>query len=343
MHWNIAELQKRVISLENASKTINNPKELVSIKQDILTLKRMIDYINGIKKNASSYVTDEHRKKDINNDYLLSYLPYLSDALTRFNNYIHLPWQVTFDKTITEQEYCKLLNEFTESFSREFYIFFRKMVLSEHIELNKQKYSDSFCKGLAYPIASTGKPFVSARFNGHVKTTSFLLHELAHAFQMCDVTDYDKINSMLYSPLREAFPIFIELLFLDFLKQTKYRKNAFAIEYDKLDSFLISFEYIYPKVLQLKDAKMINGTVILQSGDIISNKEYTMLLSFAFAFYMLDLYRNDKKEAIKFIEMFNVNYKNALELMWLNFVNANSLVVSSQSVMSNYIRNYNKK
>ena len=183
-------------------------------------------------------------------------------------------------------------------------------------------------------MTSIDESYVLSRWNNKISSASILPHELGHAFLMKGTNSTKGLINKNSSIFFEAYSIFLEFIFFDFLRNTKYSKNAIREEYYKLDSFFALVEHHYGEILSFGD-KII-------SGENLNTYYIRLLLSNVLAMYFTDLYRNDKITFMKEISCFFELFGCASEEELLSHFNLGKIIEGSKHVMNEYIRSYRK-
>ena len=297
MNWDLKSLFIKIKELEKRIEQVSDTTQKYALQYDLINLKTMVNFLSKtpvyVLKNCNRQILDY----DFNLD-MVSFLekesPKIRRLLTNAANLYHVPIKICYNQVIRLDEYDLLLKEFFESFNLKFNLIYEKYKRENRIEISRKKYDSKTCDGECRYILSEKECYISVRHINRLSTISILPHEIAHAeqFRNCDniVTSQNKMNSLLC----EAYPIFVEYAFIDFLKQTKYFKYAFKEEGNKINGFLCSLEY---------DLPYLNGK------EFIQNKSYnTLLISHLVALYWLELYRECPNYLIQEIDDFNYNF-----------------------------------
>jgi len=283
MAWNIEQIKDKLQLLEDKAKNASSESQKLELLLDINNYKDMINFYEGTKV----FDLDNQVIPELNNDYIVNSVDYfknhgreLSASIVEILSMPRLNWKTIFVKRpdfITELE---LVDVFLKQYNPIVYEMFSQYKNENRIQITNNKYETTSCVGKCHYIVSEGESYISVK-NNH---QSYLAHELAHAYLFQSKKDINLIYNMVRSCLSEAYSIFTEYAYLDFLKQTKYRKYAINEEAIKLDSFICALDY-----------------GILDINDIDSIKDYykrreiiTLIISHLVAVYWLDLYKQNK-------------------------------------------------
>lgn len=340
MKWNLEELHQNIKELENRINLVNNQEEREILISDLNNLKEMVNYSAGTKiyeEDNSSFKILKENEEYIEDsiDFINENRKKLRKILDKVSYFRCIPRKLNISNRIKLPEYDELLKEFLQNFDERIFNLYENYKLNEQIEFNKGRYENNYtCLGRCYHINSESKSYISVRYGNYIKKPSILPHELAHAYQM-KVDSGNVINAQrkILSLLSEAYAIFIEFAFLDYLKETKYKFLAFSNEGLKLDNYLTLIEYSsnnltgeYDKFKYFKEQKL-----------------NTLMLSNLVALYWLDLYRTNQSDALKKINEFNNNYGISLVSDYFKEVSLDNLHNSCFNEINYYLSNYRKR
>ena len=146
-------------------------------------------------------------------------------------------------------------------------------------------------------------------------------------------------NGSLFS---EAYSIFLEMIFFDYLKDTRYSKSAFKAEYSKLDSFLAITEYLHSIILLFENMTLKDGKLYLFSSMVADTYAAKLVLSNVLAMYFVNLYRNDKKQFDREINKFFEMYGCSNDEEKLKYFGLDTMVGGTNNVFNSYIKLYKK-
>lgn len=345
MHFNVLELNKRLKKLESLLVSTTDVNRRIELSRDIRSLKVLINYVSGSKyiistseKNFDESVLDKNNElieffnRNVSNIY---------NSLYCYSLGFRLPWRIIRDTKMNDIEYIKLVESFLRTYDKDLFELYQFLKSSERIELNPKSYADSKdAIGLNIHLTSMNESFVLARWNNKLSTASVLPHELGHAFLMNGTTSTRGLVNKHGSIFFEAYSVFLEYIFFDYLRNTKYYKNAIREEYNKLDGFLALADYQYSTILQLSDMTVHGDDLYTQDGKIANVYSTRLVLSNVLAMYFVDLYRNDKKKFKKKISSFFEMFGYASEEELISYFNLKTIAEGSKHVVNNYMRTY---
>lgn len=343
MKWNISELKSKVLELESRISSVTDPVQRYSLTHDIVNLKDMINYLSS----ELIYSTDEYRFKMLDNEFAFNMAEFLRSEGSDLAHLLygtsflhHVPSKMRKNKIIAIDEYDELLKEFFSLFNPNLYFLYQKYKSENRIELNPKRYHSLTCSGECHYILSEQEAYVSARHTNRLSSMCVLPHELAHAEQFRTSDSIIITQNKSYSLLCEAYPIFVEYAFLEFLKQTKYRKFACSKEGSKINNFLCALEYDLDCLRNSTISVNKNETV---ASNYMKNRYTNMLLiSHLVALYWLELYRENPSSAMLNIGEFNFSFG---EEQFSKFFDRNSIEDITEGMhlsLRRYLNNYRK-
>ena len=254
-----------------------------------------------------------------------------------------LPWKFTLDKKISNCDYEKLLIDFLSVFDTRLLDIYESLKESKRIEINPKKYNIfSDALGLNVHLITSDESFILSRFNNKMSRASIIPHELGHAFIHNKTNNIDSFVCKNGSLFSEAYSIFLEMIFYDYLKNTIYFKNARSSEYNKLDSFLGISECFNSIILSFDKLTTRDGKIYLDDSSVADIYSSTLVFSNLLAMYLVNLYRNDKcKFMIKINEFFDMfGYASDEEI--LSYFKLEDMIYGTNSVLNEYIKTYRK-
>ena len=339
MHFNVLKLEKRLKKLELLLNSTNDINKKIELSRDIRSLRIMINYVSGCEYKNPEEVKFFDDCLIYKNEELVSFLNVygwdIYKSIYFYSSGFRLPWRIIKDRKIDDKEYIELLELFLKTYDKRLLEIYNYLREEERIELCPKRFeSNKNALGLNIHLTSIDESYVLSRWNNKISSASILPHELGHAFLMKGTNSTKGLINKNSSIFFEAYSIFLEFIFFDFLRNTKYSKNAIREEYYKLDSFFALVEHHYGEILSFGD-KII-------SGENLNTYYIRLLLSNVLAMYFTDLYRNDKITFMKEISCFFELFGCASEEELLSHFNLGKIIEGSKHVMNEYIRSYRK-
>lgn len=347
MRINNNDLHSRINRLEELMSSTTSDVKKLELSRDIRLLKLMLNYTEGTNYEVDSInLLFPDIMYNLNKELMVFFNRNASNifkSLYGYSSRVRLPLKLTLDRRITDDVYDKLLIDFFKEYDKRLLDIYMLLKREERVEVNPKKYnvsSDSL--GLNVHLVSSDESFIFSRFNGKIGMSSIIPHELGHSFLHLgsnNIYTFMKRNGSLFS---EAYSIFLEMIFYDYLKNTKYSKSAFKAEYNKLDSFLAISEYLHSIILLFENMDFKDGKLYLFGSMPADTYGAKLVLSNMLAMYFVSLYRNNKKqfniEINKFFEM----YDYACDEEKLKQFKLDDMVSGTNSVLNSYIKLYKK-
>ena len=340
MHFNVLNLETRLKKLESLRDSTENINRKIELSRDIQSLKAMINYVSGSKYKILEGEKTFDDSLDCKTDELASFLSAhcwdIYKSLYCYTSGFRLPWRIIRDSKIEDREYFKLLESFLSSYDKRLFDIYNWLKEEERIELCPKKFErNANALGLNIHLTSLDESYVLSRWNNKISSASILPHELGHAFLMNGTNSTKGLVNKHGSIFFEAYSIFLELIFFDFLKNTKYSKNAIREEYYKLDGFIALVEHHYGEILTV-----CKDELLIKEGKTDYTYSFRLILSNVLAMYFADLYRNDRKNFVRestcFFEM--LGYTSEEDL--LSHFGLEKIVKGSKHVVNEYMRSY---
>lgn len=342
MHFNIIELEKRLKKLELLRSSVNDATKKIELSRDIRSLKVMINYASRPKYKIVDEKLFDESMTIKNNETIQFFNKYASSifgSLYCFSLGYRPRWRIIRDTKINDREYEKLLESFLATYDKRLLELYKWLKSEERIELNSKDYIvNNYASGLCIHLTSTDESYILSKWNNRLSTSSILPHELGHAFLLNGTNSTKSFINKNESIFFEAYSIFLEFIFFDFLRNTKYAKSAIREEYCKLDSFIALVDYQYDTILDLGDLTLNGEDLYTKDGKLANVYSTRLILSNILAMYFTDLYRNDKKNFMKEISRFFEMFGNVSDEEFLSHYNLETLTEGSKNVINTYER-----
>lgn len=307
MNWNLEEIKNKISNLELKILKVSDPIKKYSLLQDLSNLKYMANYLCS----SEIYILDSYEHLLLDEEFALDMDEFIKSKkdkiilyLDKVSNLSHMPSKVYKNRSITIEEYDKMLESFLNFFNPSLYLLYEKYKKENRIELNPKNHENFTCHGKCHYILSENESYISSRFNNKLSSTTILPHEIAHAEQFRLSNSMIVTQNKLYSILCEAYPIFIEYAFLDFLKETEYKRFAYREEGKKMSLFICALEYDLVNIQKGILTKLNNDEFVY------NNNRYSsmLIISNLVALYWLELYRENPIDFMKTLSEFNFRF-----------------------------------
>ena len=348
MHFDINELKSRLILLEELLNSTDDKYKKIEIFNDINKIKYLIRYID---KNAlfNLYDTNEgiigdYKEKDDDVvagrivDFFNKYTMQIRTSIGVFSNMPKLPWRVWKNITISNKKYFELISNFMKEFNPEMLEIYNNLVQNKRIELSIDKYEgERYVRGLCFCVDNLKETYVLSRFNNKMNTGIILPHELGHAYLFYK-SDFNNESNIFI----EAYSIFIEFIFVDYLKNTVYAGSAFNNEYQRLDTFLGMVDYEFDNLIKLKGMNFDFPFYYTKDGSIGNVDTATLILSNMLGMYFAHLYRFDRDRYNNEIKVFLEMYGRTTDEEILKYFGLKNLTEGTEKTVRTYVKTYRR-
>ena len=170
-----------------------------------------------------------------------------------------------------------------------------------------------------------------------MNTGIILPHELGHAYLFYK-SDFNNESNIFV----EAYSIFIEFIFGDYLKNTVYAGSAFNNEYQRLDTFLGMVDYEFDNLIKLKGMNFDFPFYYTKDGSIGNVDTAKMILSNMLGMYLAHLYRFDRDRYNNEIKVFLEMYGRTTDEEILKYFGLSNLVDGSIDTLDTYVKTYRR-
>ena len=267
---------------------------------------------------------DKYKKVDFFNKYIMQ----IRTSIGVFSNMPKLPWRVWKNTTISNKKYFELISNFMEEFNPEMLEIYNNLVQNKRIELSIDKYEgERYVRGLCFCVGNLKETYVLSRFNNKMNTGIILPHELGHAYLFYK-SDFNNESNIFI----EAYSIFIEFIFGDYLKNTVYAGSAFNNEYQRLDTFLGMVDYEFDNLIKLKGMNFDFPFYYTKDGSIAN-----ML-----GMYLTHLYRFDRDRYNNEIKVFLEMYGRTTDEEILKYFGLKNLTEGTEKTVRTYVKTYRR-
>ena len=202
---------------------------------------------------------------------------------------------------------------------------------------SKSYEGEKYARGLCFCIGNLREAYVLSRFNNKMSTGSTLPHELGHAYLLHKANFNNEPNIFI-----EAYSIFIEFIFGDYLKNTRYSGVAYSSEYQRLDSFLGMIDYEFANLSRLKDMYFTFPFYYYSDGSLARIDSAKMILSDMLGMYFVSLYRFDKKKYNIMMSAFLDMYGKVTDEEILKYFGLKNLTEGTEETVRTYVKTYRR-
>ena len=348
MHFDINKLKGRLDFLEVLLNNTNDKYKRREILNDIKKIKYLIRYMNSSiilysDDGCDRVLGDFKEKKDSVVasrvlDFFNSYTDQMQSSLVCFYNKTKLPWKVRKDFRISNVKYYELIDDFFKTFNHELFELYKYLIEEKRIEMSSKSYEgEKYARGLCFCIGNLREVYVLSRFNNKMSTGSTLPHELGHAYLLHKANFNNEPNIFI-----EAYSIFIEFIFGDYLKNTVYAGSAFNNEYQRLDTFLGMVDYEFDNLIKLKGMNFDFPFYYTKDGSIGNVDTATLILSNMLGMYLTHLYRFDRDRYNNEIKVFLEMYGRTTDEEILKYFGLKNLTEGTEKTVRTYVKTYRR-
>lgn len=345
MSWNVTELQSKIRSLESRIKEVKDQNSMILLENDLYNLKQMVNY----KLGRSVYDNHFSGFKIIDKDHFEAMVQMLqangNDIFHQMHGvalWHHVPIKGFLNSKIPNDVHEEMLLAFLEYFDKNLLSLYKRYKEENRIEINQAPYESLTCTGKCYPIASEGSTYISSRYNGRFNRICNIPHELGHAYQFSKPFSATEFQRRLYSLFGEAYPIFIEFAFLDFLKNTKYHKAALKQKGEILNNYLCNIEYNVSGLCEVPDAFYTSDGSLAFKGYGRTSEYNTLILSGMLGMHWYALYCQEPQKALSEISEFNKKFGQVSEESVLSHYGVDNLASGVYWTLDDYMKSYRK-
>lgn len=306
MHWDIDDLNKKIVMLYNMLCCAEDKNTINKLKYDIYILKNLISYKMKNKKINNSFCDDFYSPCIRNNKIkVVKHLIESRDLEKKIRSlYCILHFKphlnIIFSR-IKINEFLDIVNDFFNFYDDAHFRLFNNMASNNQIEINKSKFV-KYAGGVNIHLASFGISYVQAIYKS-IGDMRILPHEIAHAYQFDGIQSLEENFNKVNSIFSEAYAKFINYVFAYYMKNSccdKYRKIGILLESTLLEDFSLLIE-----------SRLGVFELIKSNDENLYFDEYEFLIQFysnLLAVYLFNEYRADRDNCMDLVEEFNEYY-----------------------------------
>lgn len=309
MNWDVAKLTAKLDELQIRCSRITDPNQKYLLNGDICNLKAILNFAIG--KKVYSFTKEEKQFQVLDRptldgmvNFLKSVCPVIAKEF-RVSGIHSAPIKLSFPHYISNVESDSLIRLFLANFNEELLEIYESYQSENRINLGPKSFENLTCKGKCFPVNTEGKSYIYTQFTHRLNQVSTLLHEIGHAYQYRGITNPKDYQRKLYSVFGEAYPIFIQYCFYDFLQGTKYKNEALMEESYMLDSFFVYMDYHVANLYNIMDVQYLDNNVLGKGGFFQMSRYLELIMSELLAMQWLYLYRQNPSLANEHITYFN--------------------------------------
>jgi len=301
--------------LENqCKKALEKIDELLKYEQDEEQIKKLLLDKEYIIKSFSSKKNDE---KKLQSQHLNKHDAFKFVFSNKFNNINLKPINILF---INRKKLSSLTREFMKKTRFKLYDTYNSIKSSECLKISR---GSSCYLGMTFYINSLNENYIEIFKTGEIVDYSTFIHELGHARQ--NILGRDGNQKQCF---RDAYPVFLELVYADWLKENNMLKESYDLKL-----LLLKQTKTLLNELQEKFYIYFNGKHRTDSNDYFFEYKYNLLNDIILAFYLYDMYLLEPKETIKKIDSFISNLKKLDEKELLKILKLDNSILNGDKIV----------
>lgn len=301
-------------------------------------LLQALNEINLLYKNC----VDEKQKKIIENDMNVIYRyldPELFQTKNNDNNlliskkdivdtivmnkeFFSKLRKIHFVKSLNKNENLEIFNSFINN--DEFKL---KSIYEDVLSYNGICFSKvtPFYLGCNIYFESIKKNYIDILVKDNIRDYSILCHELGHAKQFLN----SNINKNYYSVFSETYSVFLELMFIEYIKKYGLYKESYNIKLCIFNNIINKICYLYNSVDGYFNGKNIDTF----------NYTYKLFISNLLAIHLYNLYLINSTNCLQILDVFNKKFKVVDDIELLKSIGLDFDIFKNYGILKNYSNN----
>lgn len=182
-------------------------------------------------------------------------------------------------------------------------------------------------------IKSLNKNYIRVYSNNKINNYSVLVHELGHA--KLNLVHLNAFEGHYNCNFSEAYPNFLKLMFLDFIKEQGRTKDSFNLKYSYLNQFVTLTEILMEKLGSYSNYSSIEKSLF--------DYQYKLLMSDLLTMYLYNLYKKDKGECLRVLNIYINNFGLVSDNEFLKLMNINPNNFKNLRIVSEFVNNLNNE
>lgn len=295
MNWDLEKISNYINVLQKKINNTTDSNELMALKYDYEILVFLLNDFN--RKSRCSH-------NDIK-DYKELYSPFLSSSASSLINKKQELLEIAFKMQslhfcpikrrpyfLPQNDFYQMLLEFIRNFSSDLCREYQNLCDGNILAMRKGPALKD-ANGLCFYLHTLRDSFIVFNDNPR-KSLSILIHELAHVSDFKEIMDFKRNLNYHFSIFVESYPQFMELVFLDYYKDSDYGTwFLYQMREKLLNLRFMSGEY-YLGFLGRMDRYDPNlNEVVTTDGLRTKKRNIDNIVSQIMAFYLFYLYCNN--------------------------------------------------
>lgn len=288
--------------------------------EELLLTNNAADIIRKLNKDRNSILYELYKiKNNIDNSIIINE-ELIKDLI--YNNYFFKLHSNSF-KIPKKEKKIDVLNIFDEFMKKD--TFGLKDIYDEMICRGGIKYikERTFYLGSTFYIESLKKNYIKICESNDIEQASTLIHELGHAKMNLQPK---KIEYEYTSNLGEMLPLFLELQFLDFIKEYDLKKTSYNAK-------LVFLKRVVDMLGQLYDELATNKDCIKNKYVIYKIKA---IIGYLLSFKLYNMYLIDEEKSIYNINQYVKNFGNMSDDKLLESMDLNTDLFKNNSILREF-------
>ncbi len=307
MNWDLEKISNYINVLQKKINNTTDSNELMALKYDYEILVFLLNDFN--RKSRCSH-------NDIK-DYKELYSPFLSSSASSLINKKQELLEIAFKMQslhfcpikrrpyfLPQNDFYQMLLEFIRNFSSDLCSEYQRLC-NGNIKAMRKGLGLKDASGLCFYLYTLDDSFIVFNDNPR-KSLTVLIHELAHVSDFKEIPNFRRNLNYHFSSFVESYPKFMELVFLDYYKDSDYGTWVLYQMREKL--FNLRFccgEYYLGFLGRMKGYDQIRDEVITSDKLCTKKRNIDNIVSQIFAFYLFYLYCNNQTQFDEIIEKYH--------------------------------------
>lgn len=315
MIWDRKQIEKTLIKLNEKISKIETEPLLSKLKMDcfvLLDILKTLD-ISGYTEMSANIALgnlDFSRfYRDFQEQSLKSVLEHKKTLFELAKESEKIPYlypRMLMKKRISEEKYLEMVRVFVAEFDNS-HLHLYESILDGKLHFARNKHEVEGVKGRCYTFLTLEDTYIITDFRKS-NVVETLPHELAHGIELSMLNDIRRNIGWHYSTFVECYPRLIELLFLDFYRESEYGEMFLLKKREIFDSLKISSEYYLKFISNMCGYDLAANKLVDEKGNRVSKKQIDFIIADSLAIYMFNLYKNDRGKFFEFLTEFH-SYK----------------------------------
>jgi len=182
--------------------------------------------------------------------------------------------RMTFKKRIPEEKYLEMVREFFAMFDRDHFELYED-ILDGKLHFARNKREIDGVKGRCYSFLTLADTYIITDFRRR-NVIETLPHEVAHGVELSMLSDIRRNMGWHYSTFVECYPRLLELIFLDYYKDSEYGDLFLLQKRELFDSLKISSEYYIDFIPNMCDYDLHTNRLLDKKGKKFLKNKLTL-------------------------------------------------------------------